>query len=104
MEGCGLLVYASANYKAVAFHIKRWDLEKQSEMHLVITRQVVIGSFIQRTGSASVTAACTIASQGAAAPATLSTSGGRAAPAFTQKLPQTQRTFNRKHFKLKFLL
>jgi len=45
-------------------------------MHLVVTRQVVVGCFIQRTGSASVTAASAIADQDAVAPATPSTTGG----------------------------
>lgn len=29
LKGYDLMVCASANYEAVTFHIKRWDLEKQ---------------------------------------------------------------------------
>lgn len=69
-------------------------------MHLVITRQVVIGCFIYRTGSASDTAATMITDQDDAAPATPSTAGGLK---YKSNIISVilKRIFNRKYFKVK---
>lgn len=37
------MVHASVNHKAVAFHIKRWDLEKQTVRDVLGNHMVVIG-------------------------------------------------------------
>lgn len=69
----------------------------------MITRQAVIGCYIYRTSSASDTAASMITDQDVAAPATPSTAGGLKDKRNIISVI-LKRIFNRKYFKVKFLL
>lgn len=72
-----MLVHASANYKAVAFHIKRWDLEKQTVRNALGDHKASCHWVLfKELAQLQITAASTIANQDAVAPATPSTTGG----------------------------
>lgn len=72
-------------------------------MHLVITREVVIGCFVQGLAQLQIAAAKVIAYQDAVAPATPSTTAGLKVKYYDNFLI-LKRMFIRKYFNVKYFL